>query len=40
MYEHTLIPTDGSRRSEMAVIQGVALAQSIVASVTAITRIG
>jgi nucleotide-binding universal stress UspA family protein len=37
MYKHILIPTDGSELSEKAVKQGVALAKSIGAKVTAIT---
>lgn len=37
MYAHILIPTDGSELSEKAIKQGVALAKSIGAKVTAIT---
>ena len=37
MYKHILIPTDGSPLSEKAVKQGLALAKSIGAKVTAIT---
>jgi nucleotide-binding universal stress UspA family protein len=37
MYKHILIPTDGSTRSEAAAKQGLALAKSINATVTAIT---
>lgn len=37
MYKHILIPTDGSALSEVAVRQGVALAKSLGASMTAIT---
>ena len=37
MYKHILIPTDGSELSEKAVKQGLALAKSIGAKVTAIT---
>ena len=37
MYKHILIPTDGSVLSEVAVRQGVALAQSLGARTTAIT---
>jgi nucleotide-binding universal stress UspA family protein len=37
MYEHILIPSDGSELSEKAVKQGLALAKSIGAKVTAIT---
>jgi nucleotide-binding universal stress UspA family protein len=37
MYKHILIPTDGSELSEKAVEQGLALAKSIGAKVTAIT---
>ena len=37
MYKHILIPTDGSELSEKAVNQGLALAKSIGAKVTAIT---
>lgn len=37
MYKHILIPTDGSELSEQAIRQGVALARSIGAEVTAIT---
>jgi nucleotide-binding universal stress UspA family protein len=37
MYKHILIPTDGSELSEKALKQGVALAKSISAKVTAIT---
>jgi nucleotide-binding universal stress UspA family protein len=37
MYEHVLIPTDGSALSEMAGRQGVALAKAIDAKVTGIT---
>jgi len=37
MYRHILIPTDGSHLSELAVRQGIKLAKSIAAKVTAIT---
>ena len=37
MYKHILIPSDGSELSEKAVKQGLALAKSIGAKVTAIT---
>ncbi len=37
MYKHILIPTDGSPLSEQAVRQGIALAQTIKAKVTALT---
>ena len=37
MYKHILIPTDGSALSEVAVRQGVALAKSLGAAMTAIT---
>ena len=37
MYKHILIPTDGSELSEKAIKQGLALAKSIGAKVTAIT---
>jgi nucleotide-binding universal stress UspA family protein len=37
MYKHILIPTDGSDLSDMAVRQGMALAKSIDAKVTAVT---
>ena len=37
MYKHILIPTDGSQLSEKALKQGLALAKSIGAKVTAIT---
>ena len=37
MYKHILIPTDGSGLSEKAIKQGLALAKSIGAKVTAIT---
>ena len=37
MYKHILIPTDGSELSEKALTQGIALAKSIGAKVTAIT---
>jgi nucleotide-binding universal stress UspA family protein len=37
MYRHILIPTDGSELSEKAIKQGLALAKSIGAKVTAIT---
>jgi nucleotide-binding universal stress UspA family protein len=37
MYKHILIPTDGSDLSEKAIKQGLALAKSIGAKVTAIT---
>jgi nucleotide-binding universal stress UspA family protein len=36
LYQHILIPTDGSPLSEMAIHQGVALAKSIHARVTAL----
>ncbi|HJV55173.1 MAG TPA: universal stress protein, partial [Methylomirabilota bacterium] len=37
MYKHILIPTDGSPLSEMAIRQGIALAKSMQARVTAMT---
>ena len=37
MYKHILIPTDGSPLSELAIRQGIKLAKSIGAKVTAIT---
>ena len=37
MYKHILIPTDGSHLSELAIQQGITLAKSIGAKVTAIT---
>src|SRR6266576_156871 len=37
MYKHILIPTDGSALSEEAIRQGVAVAKSINATVTAVT---
>jgi len=37
VYKHILIPTDGSALSETAIRQGVALARSLNAKVTAIT---
>jgi len=37
MYKHILIPTDGSELSQKAIKQGLALAKSIGAKVTAIT---
>ena len=37
MYKHILIPTDGSELSDKAVKQGLALAKSVGAKVTAIT---
>jgi len=37
VYQHILIPTDGSPLSEMAIQQGVALAKSLHARVTALT---
>jgi nucleotide-binding universal stress UspA family protein len=37
MYKHILIPTDGSLLSEDAVRQGIALAKSLGAKITAIT---
>ena len=37
MYKHVLIPTDGSALSEMAIRQGIALAKSLPARVTAMT---
>jgi nucleotide-binding universal stress UspA family protein len=37
MYKHILIPTDGSHLSELAIRQGIKLAKSIDAKVTAIT---
>lgn len=37
MYKHILIPTDGSHLSELAIGQGIKLAKSIDAKVTAIT---
>lgn len=37
MYKHVLVPTDGSVLSEGAITQGVALAKSINARLTAIT---
>jgi nucleotide-binding universal stress UspA family protein len=37
MYKHILIPTDGSQLSELAIQQGIKLAKSIGAKVTAIT---
>ena len=40
MYKHILIPTDGSELSEKAIKQGLALAKSIGAKVTAITISG
>jgi len=36
MYEHILIPTDGSALSEMAIRQGIAFARAIRAKVTAL----
>jgi len=36
MYEHILIPTDGSALSEMAIRQGIAFARAIRAEVTAL----
>ena len=37
MYKHILIPTDGSALSKKAVKQGIAMAKSIGANVTAVT---
>jgi nucleotide-binding universal stress UspA family protein len=37
MYEHILIPTDGSSLSEQAIRQGVVLAKSLHARVTGVT---
>jgi nucleotide-binding universal stress UspA family protein len=37
MYQHILIPTDGSPLSEMAIRQGIAFARSVKARVTALT---
>ena len=37
MYKHMLIPTDGSSLSELAIGQGITLAKSVGAKVTAIT---
>ena len=37
MYKHILIPTDGSPLSELAIRQGIKLAKSIGAKVTAVT---
>src|SRR3974377_1918978 len=37
MYQHILIPTDGSELSKMALYEGVALAKALSAKVTAIT---
>ena len=37
MYKHILIPTDGSALSEMAIQQGIALAKTLPARVTAMT---
>jgi len=37
MYKHILIPTDGSSLSDMAVVQGIALAKSLGAKVTSLT---
>ena len=37
MYKHILIPTDGSKLSEQAIKQGVMLAKSLNAKVTAVT---
>ena len=37
MYKHILIPTDGSQLSELAIQQGIKLARTIGAKVTAIT---
>lgn len=37
MYNHILIPTDGSELSKMAIYEGVALAKALGARVTAVT---
>jgi nucleotide-binding universal stress UspA family protein len=37
MYKHILIPTDGSKLSEQAIEQGIILAKSLNAKVTAVT---
>ncbi len=37
MYKHILIPTDGSHLSELAIRQGVRLAKTLGARVTAVT---
>ena len=37
MYKHILIPTDGSKLSERAIKQGIMLAKSLNAKVTAVT---
>ena len=38
MFKNILIPTDGSPLSQKAVVQGVALAKSVGAKVTALLR--
>ncbi len=37
MYKHILIPTDGSELSDKAVVQGIALAKTLGAKITALT---
>lgn len=37
MYKHILIPTDGSELSDKAVVQGIALAKTLGAKITAVT---
>jgi nucleotide-binding universal stress UspA family protein len=37
MYNHILIPTDGSELSKMAIQEGVALAKALNARVSAVT---
>jgi nucleotide-binding universal stress UspA family protein len=37
MYNHILIPTDGSELSKMAIYEGVALAKALGAQVTVVT---
>ena len=37
MYKHILLPTDGTELSEKAIKEGIALAQTLKASVTAMT---